>query len=78
MLDKQKHNNSRQLQKEDYLQKKELETRANAEVLSVFAVFTGKETESQYELASIAVPDSKCPTGTIYNSNPCTSQSGAF
>ena len=36
MLDKQKHNNSRQLQKEDYLQKKELETRANAEVLSVF------------------------------------------
>ena len=23
----------------------------------------------QYELASIAVPDSKCPTGTIYNLN---------
>ena len=47
MLDKQKHNNSRQLQIEDYLQKKELETRANAEVLSVFAVFTGKETETK-------------------------------
>jgi len=47
MLDKQKHNNSRQLQKEDYLQKKELETRANAEVLSVIAVSTGKETDTK-------------------------------
>ena len=47
MLDKQKHNNSRQLQIEDYLQKNELETRANAEVLSVFALFTGKETETK-------------------------------
>ena len=47
MLDKQKHNNSRQLQIEDYLQKKELETRANAEVLSVIAVSTEKETDTK-------------------------------
>lgn len=47
MLDKQKHNNSRQLQIEDYLQMKELETRANAEVLSVIAVSTGKETDTK-------------------------------
>ena len=48
MLDKQKHNNSRQLQIEDYLQKKkELETRSKAEVLSVIVVFIGKENDTK-------------------------------
>ena len=27
---------------------------------------------SQYEFASVAVPDSKCPMGATHHSNPCT------